>query len=164
MGIPFLCMQLSRSGVRDIGSNVLKNTSETSMWEDRSCNRPVGQRLHMKNSAAPPPPPRAHTHAGLPRRAGTADDGGPRGQSTSIAPAEDRGRAHPNELITTSPSPSQSRSALWSGIAMPLVLFETKMDISKKRSTCMGHGNETSQAEFQSLLGECMYVVYDVVT
>ena len=41
-------MQLSR--VRDIGSSVLRNTSETSMWEDRSCNRPVGQRLHVKNS------------------------------------------------------------------------------------------------------------------
>ena len=29
MGIPFLCMQLF--GVREIGSNVLKNTSETSI-------------------------------------------------------------------------------------------------------------------------------------
>ena len=48
MGMPFLRMQLS--GVRDIGSNVLKNTSETSLWEDLSCNRPVGQRLHVKNS------------------------------------------------------------------------------------------------------------------
>jgi hypothetical protein len=41
-------MQLS--GVRDIGSNVLKNTSKPSLWEDVSCHRPVGHRLHEKNS------------------------------------------------------------------------------------------------------------------
>jgi hypothetical protein len=37
-------------GVRDTGSNVLKNTSETSLWDDLSCERPVGHKLHVKNS------------------------------------------------------------------------------------------------------------------
>jgi hypothetical protein len=37
-------------GVRDIGSNVLKNTSETSLWDDLSCERPVGHKLHVKKS------------------------------------------------------------------------------------------------------------------
>jgi hypothetical protein len=37
-------------GVRDIGSNVLKNTSETCPWDDLSCERPVGHKLHVKNS------------------------------------------------------------------------------------------------------------------
>jgi hypothetical protein len=42
--MPFLCMQLS--GVREIGSNVLKNTSETSICEALSSICPVGHRLH----------------------------------------------------------------------------------------------------------------------
>ncbi len=52
-------MQLS--GVREIGSNVLKNTSETSLWENLSSVWPVGHRLHEKNSCgranqtSPPP-------------------------------------------------------------------------------------------------------------
>jgi hypothetical protein len=29
-------------GVRDIGSNLLENTRKTSLWEDVSCNLPVG--------------------------------------------------------------------------------------------------------------------------
>ena len=48
MGIPFFCMQLS--GVREIGSNVLKNTRETSLWEDLFSIWPVGHRVHEKNS------------------------------------------------------------------------------------------------------------------
>jgi len=41
-------MQLS--GVREIGSNVLKNTRETSLWEDLFSIWPVGHRVHEKNS------------------------------------------------------------------------------------------------------------------
>jgi hypothetical protein len=37
-------------GVRDIGSNVLKNSSKISLWDDLSCERPVGHKLHVKNS------------------------------------------------------------------------------------------------------------------
>jgi hypothetical protein len=41
-------MQLS--GVREIGSNVLKNTRETSLWEYLSSDWPVGHRLHERKN------------------------------------------------------------------------------------------------------------------
>ncbi len=64
-------------------------------------------------------------------------------------------------LIT---NPTALYSTLWAGSPKTLVLFETLSGNSKGRTTCLGHCNEQCQADFHNLLGECEYVIYDIVS